>query len=122
MNALILRPAKPNLRVRWMPGQGRGNAVARKNLDLNSLMGAVLGAPISSLLQYVVKTTAGPRIAVTILYQVKDIWGPIGPGVTLLHSTDEKDLHLDHSGAGIVGKHVIVMTTIAPGAVVLKTR
>ena len=123
MNALILRPAKPNLRVRWMPGQRRGNTVARKNLGLNPLVGAVLGALISSLQnQYVVKIIAGLRIAVTILHQVKDLGGPIGPGVTLTRSTGEKDLHLELSGAGIVGKRVIVMTTIAPGAVVLKIR
>ena len=122
MNTLILRPAKPNLRVRWMPGQRRGNAVARKNLGLNPLVGAVLGALTSPLHQYVVKIIAGLRIAVTILHQVKDQGGPIGPGVTLTSSTGEKDLHLELSGAGIVGKRVIVMTTITPGAVVLKIR
>ena len=46
--------------------------------------------------------------------------GLIGPGVTQTLSTGEKDLHLELSGAGIVGKHVIVMTTIAPAVVVLK--
>ena len=122
MNALFFRPAKPNLRVRWMPGQRRGNAVARKNLGLNPFVGAVLGAPTSSLLHYVVKITAGARIAVTILHQTKDLGGPTGPGVTLTRSTGEKDLHLELSGAGIVGKRVIVMTTIALGVVVLKIR
>ena len=58
----------------------------------------------------------------TILHQVKDLQGPIGPGVTLTCSTGEKDLHMKLSGAGIVGKRVIVMTIIAPCAVVLKIK
>ena len=106
-----------------MPGQRRGNTVARKNLGLNPLLGAVLGALISSLQhQHMIKIT-GPRLAVTILHQVRDLKGGlIGPGVTQTLSTGKKDLHLELSGAGIVGKRVIVMTTIAPGAVVLKIR
>ena len=105
MNALILRPAKPNLRVRWMPGQRRGNAVASKNLGLNPLVGAVLGALISSLQhQHVVKITAGPHLVVTILHQVRDLKGGlIGPGVTQTLSTGEKDLHLGLFRASIVG-------------------
>ena len=72
---------------------------------------------------HVVKMIAGLRLAVTILHQVRDLKGGlIGPGVTQTLSTGEKDLHLELSGAGIVGKRVIVMTTIAPGAVVLKIR
>ena len=105
-----------------MPGQRRDNAVARKNLGLNPFPWAVLGASTSSLLQYVVKIIAGLRIAVTILPQTKDLGGPIGPGVTQTRSTGKKDLHLERSGAGIVGKQSIAMTTIAPGAVVLKIR
>ena len=122
MNALILRPAKPNLRVRWMPGQRRGNAVARKNLGLNPFVGAVLGAPTISLLQYVVKITAGPRIAVTILHLTRDPGGPIGLGVTQTRSTGRKDLHQEHSGADSVGKQSIAMTTTVPGAAALKIR
>ena len=70
-----------------------------------------------------VKMIAGLRLAVTILHQVRDLKGGlIGPGVTQTLSTGEKDLLQELSGAGIVGKRVIVMTTIAPGAVVLKIR
>ena len=88
-------------------------------------MVAVLGAQVSTLQhQYVVNIIAVPRLAVTILRQTRDlkVGLVIEPGVTQTLSTGKKDLHLELSGAGIVGKRVIVMTTIAPGAVVLKIR
>ena len=122
MNALILRPVKPSLRARWIPGQRRGNAVARKNLGLNPFVGEVLGAQIRSLPLHVVKIIAGPRIAVTILHQTRDLGGPTGLGVTQTRSTGEKDLRHEHSGAGSVGKQSIAMTTTVPGAVALKVR
>ena len=37
-------------------------------------------------------------------------------------STGKKYIHLGLSGAGIVGKHAIAMTTFALGAVVLKIK
>ena len=122
MNALIPRPVKLSRKAQWIPGQGRGNAVDRKYLGPISLVGEVLGALIGFLPQYVVKIIAGPRFAVTILHQIRDLRGLIGPGVTQTRSTGVKDLHLELSGAGIVGKRVIAMNTIAPGAVVLKIR
>ena len=124
MNTLILRPVKPSRKARWIPGQRRGNAVERKNLGLIPLVGEVLGALTGFLPLHVVKTKAGPRIAVTILHQTRDLKGGlvIEPEVTQALSTGKKDLHLELSGAGIVGKCVIAMTTFAPGAVVLKIR
>ena len=122
MNTLILRPVKPSRKARWIPGQRRGNAVERKNLGLIPLVGEVLGALTGFLPLHVVKTIAGPRIAVTILHLTRDLEGPIGLGVTQTRSTGEKDLHQEHSGADSVGKQSIAMTTTVPGAVALKIR
>ena len=58
----------------------------------------------------------------TILHQTRVLGGPKGLGVTQTHSTGEKDLHQEHSGAGSVGKQSIAMTTTVPGAVALKTK
>ena len=83
-------------------------------------MVAVLGAQVSTLQhQYVVNIIAVPRLAVTILRQTRDlkVGLVIEPGVTQTLSTGKKDLHLELSGAGIVGKHVMAMTTFTPGAV-----
>ena len=113
---------KPTRKARGIPGQRRGYAVERKNLGPIPLVGEVLGAQIGVLPLHVVKIIAGPRFAVTILHPIRDLGGPIGPGVTQTRSTGKKDLHQELSGAGIVGKRVIAMTTIAPGAVVLKIR
>ena len=89
-------------------------------------MVAALGALPKSTFptRNVVKIKAGLRLAVTFHHQVKDREGVlvIEPGVTQTLSTGVKDLHQELSSAGIVGKHVIAMTTIAPGAVVLKIR
>ena len=82
MNTLILRPVKPSRKARWIPGQRRGNAVERKNLGLTPLVGEVLGAQTGSLPLNVVKIIAGPRIAVNIFHQIRDLGGPIGPGAT----------------------------------------
>ena len=87
-------------------------------------MVAAVGAQKRTLQHlYVVSIVAGPRYAVTILLQVKYLKGElaIDPGDTQTLTTVKKDLHQEHSGAGIVGEHAIAMTTFAPGAVVLIT-
>ena len=67
-----------------------------------------------------VKIIAGPRFAVTILHQIRDLGGPTGPEDIRTRSTGEKDLHREPSGAGSVLKQSIAMTTTVPGAVALK--
>ena len=91
-------------------------------------MVAALGAHLKSTFQnrHVIKAIAGPLHTVNILLQQKDQKGDqaIDPGKTLqkTRSTGKKDLHREPSGAGIVGKHVIVMTTFALGAGAFKIK
>ena len=102
--------------------------MARRNLGLIPLAieVAALGAHLKSLslTRHVIEVIAGPLHAVTILLHQRDLEGDrvIIPRDTLIHSTGKKDSHREPSGAGMVGRRVIGMTTIAPGGEVLKIK
>ena len=121
LNALILRPANPNLRVRGMPGQRKGNAVRLRNLGLmpRAIVEAALGAHQRStyLRKHVVKK-------VTFHHPQRDQEGALAiePGDALTRSTGKTDLHQERSGACTVEGHAIGMTSTALGADVNRSR